>query len=635
VPDTQQTRNPDYRVVGTAGHIDHGKSTLVRALTGTDPDRLSEEKARGITIDLGFADAMIEDLQVGFVDVPGHERFVKNMLAGVGSIDAVLLVVAADESVMPQTREHVAICDLLGISRGVVALTKCDLVEEELAELVELEVIELLSTTRLQGAPIVRTAGTDDAGLERLRSALAAVLRDTSRSDTESATRLPVDRVFTVRGFGTVVTGTLLGEELAVGAQLEALPGGAETTVRGIQVHGSSVERAHGGQRVALNLPGIDVDELRRGDILAPVGELRATSILDVHVRMLPGCELEHLQRVRFHHGAAELLARVALLDTQAVAAGGSAYAQLRLERPYPALPGDLAILRRYSPITTIGGATILDTHPPKRRRQAGVVEELQRFHESDDEARLQFWIGVAGAGAVSEKELRQRLGRSSGRFDRARGRLLDRGCITPLAGGLLAASGELTRLGESLVAKLAAYHEAHPLHIGMPRRELRNLAGDRVAAALFDAVLAGLEGDAVTRSIDGEIALARHTVAIEGDTATLQAELLAAFDTDLAPPTPEAVLAGMSDPAAAEDLLRLALREERLVRIADEYIVAAATLEKLIANLHDRLSQGDRFSVSDFKAWTGLSRRHSIPMLEHLDRQRITRREGDSRILV
>jgi len=350
VSDPNSETTTPYRIVGTAGHIDHGKSALVQALTGTDPDRLQEEKERGITIDLGFADSRFGGFHIGFVDVPGHERFVKNMLAGVGGIDAVILVVAADESVMPQTREHLAICELLGVRGGVVALTKCDLVDAELAELAELEVSELLEGTSLQDAPIVRTSTTNGTGLDELRDALAVVLREQAARATTAAMRLPIDRVFTIRGFGTVITGTLLAGEIETGDKLDLLPGDLAVTVRGLQVHGAPAERATAGQRVALNLHGVQTDELARGMVLARPGELEAAHILDVRLDTLPGFAVKHLQRVRFHHGAAELLARVALMTGDEVPPGESAYCQLRLEARYPAVPGDRVVLRRYSP---------------------------------------------------------------------------------------------------------------------------------------------------------------------------------------------------------------------------------------------------------------------------------------------
>ncbi|HKC13729.1 MAG TPA: selenocysteine-specific translation elongation factor, partial [Vicinamibacteria bacterium] len=358
-------------IVGTAGHIDHGKSGLVQALTGTDPDRLKEEKERGITIDLGFAHlALAEDVVASFIDVPGHERFVRNMLAGAHGIDAVLLVVAADESVMPQTREHFHICRLLGVPRGLVALTKCDLADADSQALAEMEVRELLAGSFLDGRPIVRVSARTGVGLERLRAALLELARESPPRGAGGLLRLPVDRVFTLRGFGTVVTGTLVSGALNVGEEVEILPSGRRARVRGVQIHGESVETAAAGNRTAVNLAGLEVEDLARGDVLARPGTLRPTRMLDAELTLLPGEKaLADQSRVRVHVASAEALGRVRLLGGGRVEPGHTALVQLRLERPVAAGRGDRLIIRSYSPAATIGGARVLDSLPPARRR--------------------------------------------------------------------------------------------------------------------------------------------------------------------------------------------------------------------------------------------------------------------------
>ncbi len=626
-----------YRIVGTAGHIDHGKSALVQALTGTDPDRLQEEKERGITIDLGFADSQFGGFHIGFVDVPGHERFVKNMLAGVGGIDAVILVVAADESVMPQTREHLAICELLGIRGGVVALTKCDLVDEELAELAELEVTDLLEGTSLQDAPVVRTSAMTGTGLDELRRALAEVLLAQPARTTAAATRLPIDRVFTIRGFGTVVTGTLLAGDIETGDKLDLLPGDRTVTVRGLQVHGAPAEHATAGQRVALNLHGVQTDELSRGMVLARPGELEAAHVLDVRLDTLPGCTVKHLQRVRFHHGAAELLARVALITGDDVPAGDSAYCQLRLEARYPAVPGDRVVLRRYSPLVTIAGAEVLDVHPGKRRRGLAAAESIQQLDGVGDTEKLRRWVLAAGDRGLGELALARRSGRNAESFTASLNALLTDGEIAVLPGAPrhLVARGVLDRVVADVLAALASYHEANPLRPGMDKEGLRSAAAAGLPDAILTAVLNELAGDGLVAVRGAYVALGDHRVAVSGDAAKVRGRLLEAFNRgQLAPSTVDEILRASDDPTLARELFHLALREGHLTRITDQYVVAQSAIDDLVADLRSRVEAGAGFTIGDFKAWTGLSRKHSIPLLEHLDAALVTRRGPDGRVL-
>lgn len=626
-----------YRIVGTAGHIDHGKSALVQALTGTDPDRLQEEKKRGITIDLGFADSRFGGFHVGFVDVPGHERFVKNMLAGVGGIDAVILVVAADESVMPQTREHLAICELLGIRGGVVALTKCDLVDAEIAELAELEVSELLDGTSLQEARIVRTSATTGKGLDELREALAEVFRGQPARTTAAAMRLPIDRVFTIRGFGTVVTGTLLAGEIHTGDRLEVLPGDLTVTVRGLQVHGAPAERATAGQRVALNLHGVQTAELSRGMVLARPGELEAAHILDVRLDMLPGFAMKHLQRVRFHHGAAELLARVALLTGEDVPPGESAYCQLRLEARYPAVPGDRAVLRRYSPLVTIAGAEVLDVHPHKRRRGRAAIEAIRQLDGVGDIERLHQWVVAAGDHGLDELRLARRSGRNAATFAGSLESLLATGEIAVLPGTPrhLVARRVLDRVAADVLDALGAYHDANPLRPGMEKESLRGAAAAGLPEAILASVLEELDDSGQLVATGSHIALAGHRVDVSGNTAKVRDQLLDAFDRGgLAPPRVDEILDTSDEPELARELFHLALREGHLTRITDQYVVTQRAIDDLVGELRTRIDAGAGFTISDFKAWTGLSRKHSIPLLEHLDTARVTRRAGNGRVL-
>ena len=626
-----------YRIVGTAGHIDHGKSALVRALTGVDPDRLQEEKDRGITIDLGFADARLGELHVGFVDVPGHERFVKNMLAGVGGIDAVLMVVAADESIMPQTREHFAICRLLGIDAGVVALTKCDLVDDEMAELVGLEVEDLLAGSSLEGSPIVRTSASTGAGLDTLRDELERILTSTATRPAEGLLRLPIDRIFTMKGFGTVVTGTLLAGSIAVGDQVEALPSGRAITVRGVQVHGLDRDRAVAGQRTALNLHGVQVDELTRGMVLAKPETIEPSHMIDARLQVLDGFEIKHLQRLRFHHGAAEVLCRAAVLETEDIRHGG--YVQLRLESPYPAAPGDRFIVRRYSPVLTIGGGVVLDTAAAKRRRGQAAVEAMRRLDGADDTARLILWVGEAGEAGVRRSALRRRLACTDETLSGVIAGAVANQHIVEISGHepRLVPRAAIERLCAQTLEILQRHHQRYPLRPGLPKQDLRSSVAAGVPEQVFDAALARLVDEATIRAAGDGFALHAHTVSVDDSDRALRDEVLSRFATHgVAVASPPEVLATVAgDAEVVQELFHHLVRDGQLVRIRDGLVVDAGALSDLIAELRSRLTAGTRFSVAEFKAWTGLTRKHSIPLLEYLDSTRVTRRVGDERQLV
>src|SRR5678816_796072 len=397
-------------IVGTAGHIDHGKSALVRALTGVDPDRLPEEKRRGITIDLGFADLELDDLRIGFVDVPGHERFVKNMLAGAHGIDLLALVIAADEGVMPQTREHFDICRLLGVRNGLVVITKSDLVDEDMLVLVEDEARELVAGSFLEGAPVLAVSSRTGAGLDQLKQQLAALGKRVPARSQDFVTRLPIDRAFSMKGFGAVVTGTLISGKIKEGDELELLPGHVNVRVRGLQVHNKSVPEAHAGQRTAVNLAGIDTAQIERGMVLAPAGRLRSTQIVDAWIDVLPGASraVRSRSRVRFHIGATEVLGRVRVLEGSQIEPGGGGLVQLRLEAPVVAVHGDRFILRSYSPAETIAGGVIVDPFATKHRgREMDHALELLRLLMRDERStKFEGFVSAAGTRGVRLADL-------------------------------------------------------------------------------------------------------------------------------------------------------------------------------------------------------------------------------------
>ncbi len=630
-----------YKIVGTAGHIDHGKSALVRALTGTDPDRLQEERERGITIDLGFAHLDLPGgIRAGFVDVPGHERFVKNMLAGIGGIDAVLFAVAADESVMPQTREHLAICELLGVDSGVVAITKCDVVDKEIAELVELEVRELLADTLLRDAPVVHTSSQTGDGLDELQTTLAEVLTSATQRAEGELVRLPVDRVFTVRGFGTVVTGTLLSGEVRAADKLELLPSRTPVNVRGVQVYGETVDVATAGQRTAVNLQGIEISAVSRGDLLMTPEGLATTYMIDARLQMLPEHELKQHQRVRFHHGAAEILSRVAILDGERIEPGGRGIVQLRLETPYACAPGDRFVVRRYSPMFTIGGGVVIDNLPAKHRRsEEAAVSRLRRLDTATPEERLIELTASAGAGGAKESQLRQRLFTTARALrelvetDAARERLVvaHRDPLVLVDGAVVAP------LEASALEAIGRHHRTDPLSPGLPKSGLAAALPREVPETVLDALISRLAADGKIRPDTATLALADHEVALSDEQAGIRDRLIELYDdAALSPPSMDEAFSKLGiEQGAGEAVFRLILRRGELVRVRDDMVFRAPRLEALVAELHARYSPGESFSVPDFKELAGVSRKHAIPLLEYFDQQRVTRREGDQRVLV
>jgi selenocysteine-specific elongation factor len=620
-------------IVGTAGHIDHGKSALVRALTGTDPDRLKEEKERGITIDLGFAHLDLGGGRVAsFIDVPGHERFVRNMLAGAHGIDAVLLVVAADESVMPQTREHFHICRLLGIERGLVALTKCDAADEDLQRLAEEEVREMAAGSFLHGAPLLRVSARTGQGLADLTAALARLADEVAPRDGAGLLRLPVDRSFTLRGFGTVVTGTLVSGTLAVGEEVELLPAGRRARVRGLQVHGQPVERVDAGNRAAVNLAGVEVHDVARGDVLARPGTLRPGSMVDVELTLLASARpLADQARVRVHAASAEVLARVRLPESRRLEPGRTALAQLRLEEPAVAGRGDRLILRSYSPADTIGGALVLDPLAPKRRRHTAAPPPRA---EPVAAAALSL-VEAAGAPGLAAPLLAARLTvplDELGAALAAEPRLLKVG----RGPGTLVSRAALERLRARALEELSAFHAADPLRPGMPREELRGRAFDRAAEGAFEHVLGELaaagelraEGELLARAGHAPQLTSRQSVAREALVKEARGRGLEGLE-----PARAAQVAGV-DAGEAERLVRLLIAEGELRRVG-EAVVHRAPLDALKDDVRRRWSPGSKLDVGAFKELTGLSRKFVIPLLEYLDRERVTRRTGAERTVM
>jgi selenocysteine-specific elongation factor len=618
-------------IIGTAGHIDHGKTALVRALTGIDTDRLKEEKQRGISIDLGFAHLQLsENVRLGLVDVPGHERFIKNMLAGVSGIDLVLFVIASDESIKPQTREHFDICMLLGIRKGIVVLTKADLAEGDLLELARLEAGEFVRDSFLEDAPIVAVSAVTGAGLDDLRAELAKLAAAVPEKDASQYFRLPIDRAFAMRGFGTVVTGTLISGSVRVEQEVELHPARKRVRVRGIQVHGADVQQAHAGQRTALNIVGVDASELARGMVLADAGRFHATTHIDCAFDLLRSAKpLKHRAPVHFHAGAAVVEAEIRRLQTEKtgtdpIAPGSREYVRLVLSEPLLLLPGDRFIVRMFSPVITIGGGVILDIAPPRRARQ---TDRLQILEAAPLPERIALLARESRYG-IGMPELVARTGRLESDLRKAAASLtvLDSPQFWLLDPGWVAAKLE------TLHEHLKQYHRQNPLLAGASKEELRSKFLPGAPPWLMDALLARsktLVSGAET------IHLSSHKVALKQDEEAATAKIETAFRSGgLTTPAVNEVLAKSGvDPARARTLLQLMLRDKRLVRVSDELVFHASTMESLRSLLAQK--KGSHFAVPEFKDWTGISRKYAIPLLEYLDRERITRRDGDSRVVL
>jgi selenocysteine-specific elongation factor len=617
-------------IVGTAGHIDHGKTSLVRALTGIDTDRLEEEKRRGISIDLGFANLTLgSDLRIGLVDVPGHERFIKNMLAGVGGIDLVLFVIAADESIKPQTREHFDICKLLRIPRGIVVLTKSDLVDSDILELVRLEVDEFVAGSFLEGAPVVPVSAVTGAGIEDLKQALRDAAATTPYKDASRRTRLPVDRAFSLHGFGTVVTGTLYAGTLQVEQELEVHPSGRKVRVRGLHVHGASVKKASAGQRTAVNIAGAEPSDLARGMVLTEPGHFHSGVTLDVVLDLLPSAPvaLKHQSPVHFHAGAAEVEAEIRLLESSAALKPGSrAFVRILLREPVLLLPGDRFIIRMFSPVVTIGGGTVIDIAPPMKMKRVDSVARLKAIEAGGPDQRLAIYVRESAYG-MSAAEIVARTGWLQSEIDAA-AKTADLLVFPQRYVDRAWAQAKTTKIREML----KDFHRKNPLLPGMAKEEIRSRELQGAPAFLLDALLTQV------RDIVGEgevLRLSSHKVTFQQDESAALEKIEAAFaDAGLAVPSTAEVLAKAGvDPARAKSLLAILLKQQKLVKAADELLFHATAIARLkeIVAAH----KGEKFSVPEFKDWTGISRKYAIPLLELLDRDRVTRRDGDARIVL
>lgn len=634
------------RVIGTAGHVDHGKSTLVKALTGIDPDRLKEEQEREMTIDLGFAWLTLPSgEQVSVVDVPGHEDFIKNMLAGVGGIDAAVLVIAADEGVMPQTREHLAILDLLKVKTGVVALTKVDLVEEpEWLELVETDVVELLEGTTLAEARIIPVSARTGQGLKELLAELDRLLQATPMRRDVGRARLPIDRVFTMSGFGTVVTGTLIDGRLHVGEEVEILPKGLKARIRGLQTHKTKLETAIPGSRVAANLSGVSTDQLERGDVVTRPGWLVPTLLVDVRLDVLADAPkpVRHNMEVEFFSGSAQIMARTRILGSQEIAPGQSGWAQLRLEKPAVLVKNDRFILRQPSPGVTIGGGMVVDPHPQRRHRRfrPEVTQRLETLaHGSPEEILLE---ALQRDEPAEARTLIQRSNLAQATAEEALGHLLAEGLVVVLGvdgGGSdvrsiisgnrqLISSAGWQGLLDRVVSLVGEYHRQYPLRTGMPREELKSRL--RLDARLFNEMI--IQAARTGRVVEAEasIHLPGHVVQFSLTQQAQVERLLNAFRQNRY--TPPSVAEAEAQVGA--EVFNALLEQGKLTKVSDDVVFLAEAYQEMVERIVQYLKDHPSITVAQVRDMFGASRKYALALMEHLDERRITRRVGDERVL-
>jgi len=628
-------------IVGTAGHIDHGKTSLVKALTGIDTDRLKEEKERGISIELGFANlALSEELHLGIVDVPGHERFVKTMLAGVGGIDLVILVIGADEGVMPQTREHLHICEMLQVQRGLVALTKVDLVEPDWLGMVQVDLEGFLAGTFLEGAPVIPVSSVSGQGLPELRAALRGLAEMVESRRHDGIVRLPIDRVFTIKGFGTVVTGTLWSGTLKVGDEVIVLPQELRSRVRRLQVHGKTVEQAWAGQRTAVNLPGLEVEQLDRGDLLAFPGALKPTTALDVSLALLKDAPraLRNRARVRFHLGTSEVLARAVLLDREELNPGEEAFAHLRLEASATALAGDRYVIRSYSPALTIGGGSILDPTPPVRRRpKAQLLEHLKVLQTGTSGQQVERLLLQAGPVPISLDALRASASLDETTLKGELKRLIEAGVAVPLGG-----KGELgylhrasyDRLAAEILSRLEEFHRKEPLKDGLPKEELRTKL-PQVSPALFARLVQGLVEERRIAINREKVRHYLHRPIFSDEEQALKGRLEAIYRAGAFQPPDlgQALAQARGTGQAAVTIFHRLADDGTIVKIKDDFYLHRDHYERAKEILLDHFKLHATITVPEFKDLLGVTRKFAIPLLEHCDSVKLTRRQGDERV--
>ncbi|MBI4682015.1 MAG: selenocysteine-specific translation elongation factor [Nitrospirae bacterium] len=621
-----------YVILGTAGHIDHGKSALVKALTGTDPDRLKEEKERGITIDLGFADlAYPGGLKVGIVDVPGHERLIKNMLAGAGGIDIVLMVIAADEGIMPQSREHLDICNLLKVKRGLIVINKSDLVEQDWIELVKDEVGKFVQGTFLEGAEMVAVSSKTGHNIDLLKEKIEELALHVEPKSVNGVFRLPVDRIFTLKGFGTVITGTAISGSISVDKPVEILPRGLKTKVRGLQSHGESLKTAYAGQRVAINLQGVSKDEVQRGDVITVPDKIRTTYVIDADLSMLGDTSLSALKSrnlVHFHTGTTELVGRIIIYGRDELKPGDKAYCQFRFKDPIAVMSGDRYIIRKFSPLVTIGGGSILDTTPGRRRRDER-VKDLEILEQGSLKEKLSLKIRQSGLNGITQDEL---IGWIKAEIPdiRAEVNALIKEGLAISCEGCIIHKDPSDDFAKKAISAVGGFHKNNPLKPGMSKEDLRAVFTG-LDQKLFEAMLDRVDQIVIEKEL---LRLKTFRISLSEDKKVLKDKMLKVLEqAEFQPPSKDELAVAVSiKPQEAGELLKIMASEKSLVRINDSLYIPMSNYTKMIDGLKSFFSAKSEMTVGEFRDILKTSRKYALPFLEYLDSNKITLRVGEVR---
>ncbi len=628
----------NHVIIGTAGHVDHGKTSLIKALTGIDTDRLTEEKKRGITIELGFAHLELPNgMTAGVVDVPGHEKFIRHMLAGAGGVDIAMLIIAADEGVMPQTEEHLSILSLLNISKGVIALTKCDMVDEDWVELVREDIAQRLEGTFLSDAKIIPVSAYTGQGLDDLRIELARLAESAEGKDLSADFRLPADRVFTMGGFGTVITGTLLEGTLREGDEITLYPAGIKTRARSVQVHSKDVKEAYGGQRVAVNLAGIKKEEVLRGFVAAAPDSMPVSLMADVRLTALKesGRVIKNNSRLHFYHGANEILAKAVLLDRDELQPGESCFAQLRFEEQVASKRGDRFVLRFYSPLETVGGGEILDPDPLKHKRNDAEVLKGLEIKQSGDKReiirqiiaeRSHQWLPFAQIAVPSGVPAKETEGLAR--------ELCESGRIVEVSRGLYLGEEYVKQVRRDMLALLTKYHKENPLKAGMKREELRTRLLPQVRLADVDGLINHLIAAGAVKEQGGMISVASFKIEAGEEVMRMMERIEGMYRTGgFAPPATEEVPAAFPGKKNVAQILSAMLAEGTLVRLDEQIYMHREFYDKGLELALDLIDKNGQMTLAEFRDATGTSRKYALALLEYFDRVKLTKKVGDARV--
>jgi selenocysteine-specific elongation factor len=631
-------------IVGTAGHVDHGKTCLIKALTGAETDRLKEEKKRGITIELGFAEMPNSSgQQIGIIDVPGHERFVRNMLAGIGGIDLVLLVVAADEGVMPQTIEHFEILKMLDIKNGIVVITKSDLVDADWMELVKEDVKATVKGTFLEGAPVIAVSSYTGENIDQLRALILDKVKNVeNRRKDPSLLRIPIDRVFTMEGFGTVITGTLLEGSVRVGDEVQIYPGERIAKVRNLQVHGSMVETAFAGQRTAVNLVNVKKDEVKRGDVLAAKGSLEQTRMLDVKIRMFDDAPrtLVNGSRLHLYYGSAETLCKAILLDAEALESGASGYVQLRMEEEVAVRKGDRFIIRFYSPVETIGGGVILDANPAKHKRfRREVLDALAVKEAGDEDAVLEQTLRETSKMLPSSRDLAVRLGRTADEISSRIQQLISGGKVISLSEDIYVHAAYIEEIEETAKNILTEYHGKNPISPGMQKGEFRKKLADKLYFAdvkVIDPLLRHLIREEHLKDLGNSVALSAHRVEYKPEHLDLLTRLEKRYlDAGFEIPELEECIHEEKDKELARQMVEAMSESGKLKKLTYQYYMHSNHWDEAMKRFRDHIEKHGKITLAEYRDLLNTSRKYAVLVLEYLDQQKITAMVDDARILL